>query len=163
MALDAQVDGYLELLQDRIYRDGQEYKNGTVALEEMTYMAQALIKSRKIYCNKSKEFLNTRLVRLSIIKTELVDTAEALQIQGKYDVFVENAKALYEVSNSMDEMNAGINSTIRIFLKKINNYNREEEEISNRLRMYNSILDYYVTAEETLIELQEKITALSTG
>jgi len=161
MALDAQVDEYLELLQDKIYRDGQEYKKGTTALEEMTYMTQALIKSRKIYCNKTKEFLNMRLTRLSIIKTELTSTVEAMQIQGKYDVFVENAKELYDISSSMDEINAGINASVRTFLKKVNNYNREEEEINNRIRMYNNILEYYVTAEETLTELQEKINALS--
>ena len=163
MALDAQVDEYLELLQDRVYRDGQEYKKGITALEEMTYMTQALIKSRKIYCNKTKEFLNTRLARLYVIKNELTSTIEALQIQGKYDVFVENVKELYDISSSMDEINAGINASVRTFLKKVNNYNREEEEISNRLRMYNNILEYYVTAEETLTELQEKISALSSA
>lgn len=162
MALDAQVDEYLELLQDRVYRDGQEYKDGTAALEEMSYLAQALIKSRKIYCNRIKDFLNKRLVRLLIIKTELLDTMKAFQVQGKYDVFVENAKELYDISNSMDGINAGINSTVYSFLKKINSYNREEEEISNRVRMYDTFLDYYAEAEESLIELQEKISSLST-
>ena len=161
MALDAQVDEYLDLLKIEVYRDGQEYQNGTEALNELTHAAQSLIKSQKIYYNRTKQFLNNRLIRLSIIKDELSDLIETSQLQGKYDVFVVNAKKLYEISTSMDDINANINVTVRSVLKKINGYNREEEEINNILREYNSLLDYYVEAEDILTELQEKISALS--
>lgn len=161
MALDAQVDEYLETLRTHSYRDGQEYKDGTVALQEMTFAAESLIKSKRIHYNKVKSFLNTRLVRLGLLKDELTDLIETTQMQGKYDVFVSNAKSLYNVSASMDEMNAIINVTVASFLKKVNNYNREEEEITKRLTIINNILNYYITAKSTLIELREKIAALS--
>ena len=163
MALDAQVDEYLTLLKDNVYRDGQEYQDGTVALEEMTYVAQSLIKSRKIYYNRTKEFLNTRLVRLSLIKEQFLNLMESIQVQGKYDVFIKNAKELYDISATMDTVNGNINVTVRSLLKKINHYNREIEEVTNRLQMYSDILDYYKEADEILIELQEKISSLSSA
>lgn len=160
MALDTQVDEYLRILKTQTYRDGQEYNDGTVALKEMTFVAEALIKSRKIYYNRIKSFLNTRLVRLGLLKDELLDLIENTQMQGKYDVFVSNLKSLYNVSASMDNINANINVTIASFLKKVNSYNREEEEINKRLTTIDDILTYYVTAREDIEELRTKITSL---
>jgi len=160
MALDAQVDEYLNVLKTQVYRDGQEYKYGTEALKEMTFAAEALIKSRKIYYNRIKSFLNKRLVRLGLIQDKLVNLTEATQLQGKYDVFISNAKNLYDVSESMDQINANINVTVASFLKKINSYSREEEEVSKRIIIIDNILTYYTDAKADLEELREKISSL---
>ena len=161
MALDAQVEEYLTTLKTNVYKDGLAYKNGVDALKEMTFIAEALIKSRRIHYNKTKSFLNARLLRLGLLKDKISEFIEATQMQGKYDVFLANAKSQHGISNSMDQINANINVTIYSFLKKNNSYNREEEEINKRLSLIDNILNYYIDAKVTLEELRTKIDEIN--
>lgn len=160
MALDQQVEDYLEELKKIVYRDGQEYKNGSMALNEMLSATQGLIKSRKIYYLRTKNFLNTRLVRLNKIKDSLLNYVSVTQLQGKYDIFIKNARALANTSTTMDTINANINITVGSFLKKVNQYNREIEEINNRLIRIDIILNFYSESSDTLDELKNKISSL---
>lgn len=161
MALDAQVEEYLETLRTNVYKDGQKYKNATEALKEMTFATESFIKSRKIYYNKIKSFLNIRLIKLGILKDKVSELIEDTQMQEKYNVLMSNAKNQYNISGSMDQIVANINITIYSFLKKVSSYNREEEEINKRLTIIDNILDYYTDAKAELEDLRTKIDTLN--
>jgi len=154
------VENYIRALKSYYYTDGEKQKDGSVTFIEMITIARASIKARKIKYEKLKEFLTIKLNRLSFFKETYDEFVDLSQIEGKYNVFRQNAIDLNTYSDTMNEMVGKINISIIDLLRNIRSNDREHDEISKRLDTINSLLDFYDSAVEELDTLENDINSI---